>query len=130
MEEERLVKIVGFDRSPATMAIQDDRFPLISVISTSNGDIDMTTAVLNEVAIENYTRHWRFQRHHVSLVMVQGSNAGVTGWADWTPGDADVYGGPGHFPKKRNPDARLRIIGDLQRRARSIDRPGKRPITT
>ena len=34
--------------------------------------------------------------------MAQGSSAGVTGWADWTPGDADVCGDPGHFPQTKS----------------------------
>ena len=81
----------------------------------------MAQAVLNEVAIENYTRYWSLPRHHVSLTMVQGSNAGVTGWADWTPGDADVYGDPGHFPQTKS----RREIEEHWRlkKASKVDRP-------
>ena len=83
----------------------------MSTLSTSEGDIDMAQAVLNEVAIENYTRYLRLPKHHVSLTMVQGSSAGETGWADWLPGDADVYKDPGHFPQTKIPTRDSRSIG-------------------
>ena len=81
----------------------------------------MAQAVLNEIAIENYTRYWRLPRHHVSFTMVQGSSAGVTGWADLTPGDADVYGDPGHFPqtKSRRETEEYRRL----KKANKVDRP-------
>ena len=61
--------------------------------------------------------------------MVQGSNAGFTGWADWTLGDADVYGDPGQFPQAKS----RRKIEEYRRlkKANKVDRPvWKRPITT
>ena len=105
-------------------------FP-ITAVSTSNGDIDMATFVLNEVAIENHTSNRRLPRHHVSLAMVQGSIAGVTGWADWMPGDADIYGDPGHFPQTKS--RTRREIEEYRRlkKAGKVDRPAwNTPITT
>ena len=81
----------------------------------------MATAVPNEVAIENYTRYWRLPRYHVSLTMVQGFCAGVTGWANCTPSDADVYGDPGRFPQTKS----RREIDEYRRlkKANKVDRP-------
>ena len=103
------------------MNLQDDGSPLIRAIRPSDSDIDMETAVLDEVAIENYTRYWRPPRHHVSLAMVQESSAGVTGWADWTPGEADVVGDPGHFPQTKS----RREIEEhrKQKKANKVNRP-------
>ena len=50
--------------------------------------------------------------------MVQGSSAGVTGWADGTPGDADVYGDPGQFPQTKS----RREIEEYQRLKKAIEK--------
>ena len=57
----------------------------------------------------------------MSLTMVQGSSAGVTGWADWTLGDADVYGDPGHFPQTKS----RRDIEEYRwlKKTNKVDRP-------
>ena len=73
--KKRTVKTVRFDQSPATISTAMGA----TTVKPSDGDIDMAAVVLNEVAIENYTRYWNLPRRHVSLAMIQGSSAGVIG---------------------------------------------------
>ena len=68
--KKRTVKTVRFDQSPATMSTVLGA----TTVKSNDGDIDMATVVLNEFAIENYTRYWNLPKHHVSLATVQASS--------------------------------------------------------
>ena len=61
----------------------------------------MATAVSNEVATGHFGQLFKLPRHCTMLAMVERSNVGVVGWANWNTGDADVFGDPGDFPRFR-----------------------------
>ena len=60
----KAVKTVRFDQSPATCSACS------CLAKPGDGDIDLATAVLHEVAIENYTRYWNLPRHYKCQVAV------------------------------------------------------------